>query len=240
MSIALVAAQAAVAGGARAPAARRCSARAKSVSADLVTDADAAAEARRGRRHPRAPAARRDPRRGGGDAAPGRAPAAGSSTPSTALSRSPATCPAAGAAPSRSRTSTARSPPRSSTRSASSTPPLAARARRSTASPRAAEPRGRCTPPTSPPSCARTASSHPASAQSAHALLDRTGLIRHAGPGSLELAWVAAGRLDAWVQPETDPWDWLPGALLVTEAGGVARIVEASDALARRRPVSPR
>ena len=74
----------------------------------------------------------------------------------------------------------------------------------------------------------------------AHALLDRAGLIRHAGPGSLELAWVAAGRLDAWVQPETDPWDWLPGALLVTEAGGVARIVDAADALARRRPVSPR
>jgi myo-inositol-1(or 4)-monophosphatase len=60
----------------------------------------------------------------------------------------------------------------------------------------------------------------------AHTLLDRTGLLRHAGPGSLELAWVAAGRLDAWVQPETDPWDWLPGALLVTEAGGIARTVE--------------
>ncbi len=64
--------------------------------------------------------------------------------------------------------------------------------------------------------------------ESAHALLDRTGLLRHAGPGSLELAWVAAGRLDAWVQPEVDPWDWSPGALLVTEAGGVARVVDAS------------
>ncbi len=62
--------------------------------------------------------------------------------------------------------------------------------------------------------------------ESGHALLDATGLFRHAGPGTLELAWIAAGRLDAWVQPETDPWDWLPGALLVTEAGGVARIVE--------------
>jgi|GEM_PF-5920052 len=61
----------------------------------------------------------------------------------------------------------------------------------------------------------------------AHALLDAAGLIRHAGPGSLELAWVAAGRLDAWVQPATDPWDWLPGALLVREAGGVARVVQA-------------
>ncbi len=60
----------------------------------------------------------------------------------------------------------------------------------------------------------------------AHRLLDASGLLRHAGPGSLELAWVAAGRLDAWIQPDTDPWDWIPGALLVTEAGGVATVVE--------------
>jgi myo-inositol-1(or 4)-monophosphatase len=61
----------------------------------------------------------------------------------------------------------------------------------------------------------------------AHRLLDAAGLIRHAGPGSLELAWVAAGRLDAWIQPHVDPWDWLPGALLVTQAGGEARVVDA-------------
>ena len=60
----------------------------------------------------------------------------------------------------------------------------------------------------------------------ARRILDETGLLRHAGPGTLELAWVAAGRLDAWIQPATDPWDWLPGALLVTEAGGVATTVE--------------
>jgi myo-inositol-1(or 4)-monophosphatase len=61
----------------------------------------------------------------------------------------------------------------------------------------------------------------------AHRLLDQAGLIRHAGPGTLELAWVAAGRLDAWIQPVADPWDWLPGALLVTQAGGTARVIEA-------------
>jgi myo-inositol-1(or 4)-monophosphatase len=59
----------------------------------------------------------------------------------------------------------------------------------------------------------------------AHRLLDEAGLIRNAGPGSLELAWVAAGRLDGWIQPVVDPWDWLPGALLVTQAGGEARVV---------------
>jgi myo-inositol-1(or 4)-monophosphatase len=60
-----------------------------------------------------------------------------------------------------------------------------------------------------------------------HRLLDRAGLLRHAGPGSLELAWVADGRLDAWIQPHVDPWDWIPGALLVTQAGGEARVVQA-------------
>ncbi len=60
----------------------------------------------------------------------------------------------------------------------------------------------------------------------AHRLLDAAGLLRHAGPGSLELAWVAAGRLDGWIQPDTDPWDWLPGALLVQEAGGVTTVVQ--------------
>ena len=79
---------------------------------------------------------------------------------------------------------------------------------------------------TSPPSSARTGSSSRASASVAHRLLDAAGLLRHAGPGSLELAWVAAGRLDGWIQPDTDPWDWLPGALLVQEAGGVATVVQ--------------
>jgi myo-inositol-1(or 4)-monophosphatase len=60
-----------------------------------------------------------------------------------------------------------------------------------------------------------------------HRLLDQAGLLRHAGPGSLELAWIAAGRLDAWIQPNADPWDWIPGALLVTQAGGEARVIEA-------------
>ena len=36
---------------------------------------------------------------------------------------------------------------------------------------------------------------------------------------------MAAGRLDAWIQPTVDPWDWLPGALLVTQAGGDARVI---------------
>ena len=48
------------------------------------------------------------------------------------------------------------------------------------------------------------------------------GSVRITGSGTLELAYVAAGRLDGWIQPATYRWDWVPGALLVSEAGGIA------------------
>jgi fructose-1,6-bisphosphatase/inositol monophosphatase family enzyme len=56
------------------------------------------------------------------------------------------------------------------------------------------------------------------------ALAARVGALRALGCGTLELAWVAAGRLHGWIQPDVAPWDWHPGALLVREAGGVARV----------------
>jgi myo-inositol-1(or 4)-monophosphatase len=55
-------------------------------------------------------------------------------------------------------------------------------------------------------------------------LTHSVGSLRSFGSGTLELAWVAAGRLHAWVQADTEAWDWQPGALLVAEAGGVARV----------------
>jgi myo-inositol-1(or 4)-monophosphatase len=61
-------------------------------------------------------------------------------------------------------------------------------------------------------------------------LLAATGGPRLTGSGTLELAWVAAGRLDAWVQPDPDPWDWLPGALLVQAAGGTTAVVGTAPA----------
>ncbi|SFN84020.1 fructose-1,6-bisphosphatase [Geodermatophilus obscurus] len=54
--------------------------------------------------------------------------------------------------------------------------------------------------------------------------------LRIRGSGSLELAWVAAGRADLWVKSDAHPWDWHPGALLVAEAGGVAETVAGSGA----------
>jgi myo-inositol-1(or 4)-monophosphatase len=53
-------------------------------------------------------------------------------------------------------------------------------------------------------------------------VLAAAGSVRITGSGTLELAYVAAGRLHGWIQPATYRWDWVPGALLVTEAGGDA------------------
>ena len=47
--------------------------------------------------------------------------------------------------------------------------------------------------------------------------------LRVMGSGSIELGWVAAGRMDVWAQPRPAPWDWLPGSLIVREAGGACR-----------------
>ena len=53
-------------------------------------------------------------------------------------------------------------------------------------------------------------------------VLEQAGSVRITGSGTLELAYVAMGRLHGWIQPATYRWDWVPGALLVVEAGGRA------------------
>jgi fructose-1,6-bisphosphatase/inositol monophosphatase family enzyme len=44
--------------------------------------------------------------------------------------------------------------------------------------------------------------------------------IRRAGSAALDLAWLAAGRLDAYYERGLNAWDWAAGSLLVREAGG--------------------
>jgi myo-inositol-1(or 4)-monophosphatase len=71
-------------------------------------------------------------------------------------------------------------------------------------------------------------------------LVERAGQLRMVGSGTLELAWVADGRLHGWAQPDVYPWDWHPGALLVTEAGGAVATVDAGGTpwqLAAANPV---
>lgn len=54
--------------------------------------------------------------------------------------------------------------------------------------------------------------------------------LRRAGAASLDLAYVAAGRLDGYFERGLKPWDFAAGALLVTEAGGVVTRIDTASA----------
>jgi myo-inositol-1(or 4)-monophosphatase len=51
-------------------------------------------------------------------------------------------------------------------------------------------------------------------------MLNTSG-VRRAGSAALDLAYVAAGRYDAFFEMGLSPWDVAAGSLLVTEAGGL-------------------
>jgi myo-inositol-1(or 4)-monophosphatase len=54
------------------------------------------------------------------------------------------------------------------------------------------------------------------------ALQSRAAGIRCFGSAALELAYVAAGRVDAMLNRDLNPWDMAAGLLLVREAGGLS------------------
>ncbi len=54
-----------------------------------------------------------------------------------------------------------------------------------------------------------------------HAIGQRVAGIRRLGSAALDLAWVAAGRYDAFWERNLNPWDVAAGLILITEAGGV-------------------
>jgi myo-inositol-1(or 4)-monophosphatase len=55
----------------------------------------------------------------------------------------------------------------------------------------------------------------------ADSILSATSGIRRFGSAALDLAWVAAGRFDAFWERKLQPWDIAAGLLLVREAGGM-------------------
>ncbi len=55
--------------------------------------------------------------------------------------------------------------------------------------------------------------------------------LRRYGSASLDLAWVAAGRLDAYWERDLSPWDMAAGVLLVREAGGFVSDLDGGDAI---------
>lgn len=69
---------------------------------------------------------------------------------------------------------------------------------------------------------------HPYS-ETLRVLASRCAGIRRAGAASLDLAYVAAGRLDAFWEIGLSRWDIAAGALLIREAGGLVADIDASD-----------
>ncbi len=63
------------------------------------------------------------------------------------------------------------------------------------------------------------------------AVMARVHNIRRMGAASLDLALVAAGRLDGYWERDLSPWDMAAGILLVKEAGGYITDGEGRDAM---------
>ena len=62
-----------------------------------------------------------------------------------------------------------------------------------------------------------------------HQISQRVAGVRRFGSAALDLAWVAAGRLDGFWERDLQPWDIAAGLLLVTEAGGRVTDVDGGD-----------
>ncbi len=61
--------------------------------------------------------------------------------------------------------------------------------------------------------------------------------IRRFGAAALDLAFIAAGRFDAYWERELSPWDMAAGTLLVREAGGYVTDLDGKDAMFAARNI---
>jgi len=64
------------------------------------------------------------------------------------------------------------------------------------------------------------AGAHPRFLAQCAALMRQVAGIRRTGAAAIDLAWVAAGRFDGYLDHDLGPWDVAAGTLLVREAGG--------------------
>jgi myo-inositol-1(or 4)-monophosphatase len=55
--------------------------------------------------------------------------------------------------------------------------------------------------------------------------------LRRFGSATLDLAWVAAGRFDAYWERDLSPWDMAAGLIIVREAGGFATDLAGGEAM---------
>ncbi|MCB2052937.1 MAG: inositol monophosphatase, partial [Geminicoccaceae bacterium] len=64
-----------------------------------------------------------------------------------------------------------------------------------------------------------------------NAVADRCSGLRRLGTASLDLAWIAAGRQDAFWEYGLKPWDVAAGILVIRESGGRVGRIEGDEAL---------
>jgi myo-inositol-1(or 4)-monophosphatase len=61
------------------------------------------------------------------------------------------------------------------------------------------------------------------------AMQEQVAGLRRFGAAALDLAWVAAGRLDGYWERDLKPWDYAAGLILVREAGGFISDCDGSE-----------
>jgi myo-inositol-1(or 4)-monophosphatase len=69
----------------------------------------------------------------------------------------------------------------------------------------------------------------PLSRKETGAMQEEVAGLRRFGAAALDLAWVAAGRIDGYWERDIKPWDMAAGLILVREAGGYVSDCDGSD-----------
>src|SRR5246127_1814764 len=70
---------------------------------------------------------------------------------------------------------------------------------------------------------------HPLALKEVAAIQNRVAGLRRFGAASLDMAFVAAGRLDGYWERNLQPWDIAAGLIMIREAGGVVSGIEGND-----------
>jgi myo-inositol-1(or 4)-monophosphatase len=74
---------------------------------------------------------------------------------------------------------------------------------------------------------------HPQTVRVIAEILARGGVFYRAASGALALAYVAAGRLNGYIEGHMNAWDCIAGQLLIEEAGGCVEPQSADDMIAK-------
>jgi myo-inositol-1(or 4)-monophosphatase len=70
---------------------------------------------------------------------------------------------------------------------------------------------------------------HPRFQRQIAAVMGEVAGIRRCGAASIDLAWVASGRLDGFWEQPLNPWDIAAGILMIREAGGFVTDTDGGD-----------